>query len=433
MPLCTETEALKMHNGKEESFVEYTLMHKNIPVAAIELDDASGTIAAIGQVYAPGHTPVGIPVKKDFIDRALLNDWWKSRAIPASRYGIIEALKEMKLATTQKLLDKCFGLSLSDQYWICPAGSDLVWDRVNFFENSFSEDVGDILFGKRLSGEAFSLMSPDNTSDGWLKKKWKIIDGKRCLIKGGSGATQQEPYNEVLASAVMRRLNIPHVSYTLTIENEYPYSICEDFVTSDTEFISAWYLMQTKKKLNHVSVYQHYLNCCEALGIPGIVDAIDRMLVVDFLIVNEDRHQNNFGVLRNAETLEWLGAAPIYDNGASMWFDKPLSMIRPIAPKIPCKPFKTDHSEQIRLVSSFDWLDLSALHNIDEEYREIVRDSPFVDNARCDALCFALQKRIELLAGIVNEHTVFYNRNDISSDVEEDIAYSCSEDDLEIS
>lgn len=412
--------------------MNYTLMHKNIPVAEIELDDASGAIAAIGKVYAPEHTPVGIPVKKDAVDRALLNDWWKSRAIPASRDGIKEALKEMRIATTQKLLDKCFGLSLSDQYWICPNESGLTWDQVNFFDNPFSEDVGDILFGKRLSGEAFSLMSPDNTSDGWLKKKWKIIDGKRCLIKGGSGATQQEPYNEVLASQVMRRLGISHVPYALTIENEYPYSVCENFVTSGTELVSAWYIMQTKKKPNHVSVYQHYLDCCDALGIPGIADFLDRMLVVDFLIVNEDRHQNNFGVLRDAETLEWLGAAPIYDNGASMWFDKPLSMIQPTVSNIPCKPFKTGHSEQIKLVTSFDWLDLSALYGIDEEYREILKGSPFIDNARCDALCNALQKRIELLSDIVNEHTITYNRSDISSDVQEDFAYSGGEDDLEI-
>lgn len=33
--------------------------------------------------------------------------------------------------------------------------------------------------------------------------------------------------------------------------------------------------------------------------------------------MNKDRHFNNFGVLRNTETLEWLGMAPIYDSGSS--------------------------------------------------------------------------------------------------------------------
>lgn len=107
-------------------------------------------------------------------------------------------------------------------------------------------------------------MSPDNTSDGWLKKKWAILDERRCLMKGGSGATQQEPYNEVLASSVMERLGIPHVTYTLTVQEDYPYSVCEDFITPETELIPAWYIMQTVKRPNHVSVYQHYMDCCEA-------------------------------------------------------------------------------------------------------------------------------------------------------------------------
>ncbi|MFZ3129898.1 MAG: HipA domain-containing protein [Desulfosporosinus sp.] len=408
--------------------MEYKLMHKDIPVAELTLDDATCAIVKIGDLYTPAHLPVGIPVRKGEVDRAALNEWWKNRAIPASRQGIREALQELKLPSTQNLLDKSFGLSLSDHYWICPASAPLTWSEINFFENSFSDDVGNILFGKGSSGEEISLISPDNTSDGWLRKKWTIIDGKRCLVKGGSGATQQEPYNEVLASAIMRRLDIPHVSYTLTLQDEYPFSVCEDFVTPQTELVSAWYVMQTQKKENHVSVYQHYLNCCEILGIPGVREALDRMMVLDYLIVNEDRHQNNFGVLRDADTLEWLSSAPIYDSGTSLWFESPVSMIHPTAAKLPCKPFKTSHSEQIKLVTSFDWVSLAALHGIDEEFREIVKGSPFVDEARCNALCTALRRRVGVLAEVMREHMKYTAVPDWSSEVQADIAYSGDEE-----
>ena len=40
-------------------------------------------------------------------------------------------------------------------------------ERYQFFENLFSEDVGSALFGGPFSG---NFMSPDNTSDGWLRK-----------------------------------------------------------------------------------------------------------------------------------------------------------------------------------------------------------------------------------------------------------------------
>jgi hypothetical protein len=130
------------------------------------------------------------------------------------------------------------------------------------------------------------------------------------LLKGGSGETRQEPYNEVIATKIMERLGIPHVPYTLMEQEGYPCSVCENLISPQTELITAWYVMQTSKKRNHVSVYQHYVNCCEALGIPGIVEALDQMMVVDYLIANEDRHQNNFGVIRNSDTLEWLAPAP---------------------------------------------------------------------------------------------------------------------------
>ncbi|RZT01048.1 HipA domain-containing protein [Cuneatibacter caecimuris] len=403
----------------------YILMHKDIPVAEIRLDSATASVSAVGEIFAPSHVPVGIPVKKGKIDRAALNEWWRGRAIPASRVGLARALEKLKIASPQVLLDKCLGLSLSDQYWICPAGRKMAWSDVNFFENAFSEDVGNALFGHPVPGEGVSLMSPDNTSDGWLKKKWMIINGKRCLLKAGSGATQQEPYNEVLATIIMERLGIPHVAYTLTMQEDYPYSVCEDFITSDTELVTAWYIMQSQPKPNHVSVYQHYLDCCEKQGIPGIRDSLDQMLTLDYLILNEDRHRNNFGAVRNAGTLQWIGAAPVYDSGTSLWFDKPTRMIGSTA-RVASKPFKNSHEEQIKLVSSFDWLNLNVLAGVDEELRELTKGSLFIDEARSNALCRALCGRVKRLAEVVNSRRNLYPADDRTADVTEDVAY-CGE------
>lgn len=407
--------------------MEYRLMHKDIVVAEITLDSATCSIIKIGNLNEASHLPVGVTVKKGEANRTALNEWWSNRSIPTSRQGIRNALQDLNVATPQALLDKSLGLSLSDQYWICPKDSPLTWSKVNFFENSFSDDVGNILFGKDTQSDVISLMSPDNTSDGWLRKKWTIINGKRSLVKGGSGANQQEPYNEVIASAIMRRLGIPHVPYTLTMLDGYPFSVCEDFVTPHTELISAWYIMQTQKKENHVSVYQHYSNCCEALGIADISEHLDYMIIVDYLIANEDRHQNNFGVLRNADTLQWLGAAPIYDSGSSLWFTSPVSMIS-AAGKLSSKPFKTTHDEQIKLVTSFDWVDLNALEGMDDEIREIVNDSPFIDDLRCDAICNAFNKRIEMLSAAMCSSKKYSAVADLSEEIKEDISYSSDDE-----
>ena len=105
---------------------------------------------------------------------------------------------------------------------------------------------------------------------------------------------------------------------------------------------------------------------------------------------------NNFGAIRNASTLEWVGTAPIYDCGTSLWLNEPTQRIHGIV-KHASKPFRSTHAEQIKLVESFKWLDIKALNGIDEEFREILSGSDFVDEARRDALCYGIQSRVKQL------------------------------------
>lgn len=379
--------------------MKYVLMHKNISVALLDLDESTGFIQKIDELYEEKHLPYGVKVEKRIVDRAALNDWWVDRSIPASRSGIVRALEVLNLSSTRMLLLRCFGLSLSDQYWIKPFGSDLQWSKINFFENGFSEDIGDVLLGKTDRNGHFDFSSPDNTSDGCLKKRWKIIDGKRCLVKGGSNLERQQPFNEVIAAEIMKRLNIPHVPYILIWDKNEPYSVCEDFVTADTELVSAWRIMQTQKKSNNTSVYQHFLNCCKDSGITDVESSLDKMIVLDFIIANEDRHLNNFGFLRNAETLEWLGFAPIFDSGSSLGYDKLASEIHPFH-GVECKPFKKNHIDQLKLVTDFSWLDLSKLSDIEEVVRNIFSDeraSERVGEKRITAIIQSIKARIDYI------------------------------------
>ena len=206
--------------------MNYTLMHKNIKVADLSLDEETGSIVEIGEIYNFAHLPISTTKDDLSADRALLNKWWTDRSIPASRSGVRDALEILRVSTPKLLLAKCYGLSLSDQYWVKPINSDLEWEVVNFFDNDFSEDVGDILFGKAKDSENISLNSPDNTSDGCLKKRWKIINQKRCLLKAGSLPYEQQPFNEAIASLIMDKLNIDHVSYSVMVDDEKPYSVC---------------------------------------------------------------------------------------------------------------------------------------------------------------------------------------------------------------
>ena len=430
--LQAQVSALKSPSAKrskrnEVNVMRCVLMHKRIPVAEIELDDATGFIQKIGEIYAPEHLPVGVSVKNGMVDRSDFNAWWTDRSIPASRSGIREALETLEIADTKLLLIRCYGLSLSDQYWIKPDGSDLTWEAINFFDNPFSDDIGDVLFGTPKKENALNFSSPDNTSDGFLKKRWKIMDGKRCLVKGGSNPFRQQPFNEVIATEIMKRLGIPHVPYTLIWNKEAPYSVCEDFVDENTELIPAWRVMMTRKKNNSTSVYQHFVNCCEALGVSDVVPFLDRMITLDYIIANEDRHFNNFGLIRNAESLEWLGMAPIYDSGSSLGYDKLPGQMKS-EKDVGCKPFKNHHIEQLQLVHSFDWLDLSKLDDVEDVIRSVLTkdiDETYIDEKRIEAVVNGVKRRIGNLEQIIRERQGNdFTRGTASTedDVEENVA-----------
>jgi hypothetical protein len=131
---------------------------------------------------------------------------------------------------------------------------------------------------------------------------------------------------------------------------------------------------------------------------------IDQMLVLDFIIANIDRHYNNFGIVRDANTLEWLSVAPIYDSGTSMWCQEMDWQINGVDSSIESKPFRTKHINQIELVKDFSWLNLSALDGIENEFAKILAETatlhPSVER-RNKLLCIALATRIKLLKQIV--------------------------------
>jgi len=418
-----KAELAGLRAKKEGNGLCCTLMHKTIPVAELDLDEATGFIQKIGKVISTEHLPIGVLTKKGAVDREELNNWWTDRSIPASRSGVREALETLGFTDTKMLLIRCYGLSLSDQYWIRPQGTNMVWEDINFFTNSFSDDIGDVLFGSGKKTNPLNFSSPDNTSDGNLKKRWKIIDGKRCLVKGGSNPYRQQPLNEVIATEVMKRLHIPHIPYTVIWNKDAPYSVCEDFVDENTELIPAWRIIKYRKQPNNLSLYQHFVSCAKSLGIPNVVPFLDRMIVLDYILANEDRHLNNFGALRNAETLEWIGMAPIYDSGSSLGYDKIPPLMRQ-RDEIVCKPFKKHHDEQLKLVTSFDWIDFSALADIRDVIIHILSDEnavDYLDEKRITVIADLAEQRVKNLSLFAQSNTG-HVEDSVMDDVNQNIA-----------
>lgn len=326
--------------------MEYVIYNKNTPVFSFEM--IHNKIVKIMEIYNPEYRPVQVKYnkKKNIIEKSSFEHFLKGRRIPDTRQDKDIILKNIQGKSLYELSLAYFGLSLSDQYWIKEKNYSVEWKDINFFQNEFSQDMGLFMFGK--SGSSFSLKTPNNTSDGWLKKAWMLNKGKRILVKGSSKPFYQEALNEKIAYEISKVLGINHIKYETKNIGEVTCSVCENFIDENTELVPVNAIVQNVQKPNHISMYDFVIEELEKLGVNDAKKRIDEMLFLDYIIFNEDRHFNNFGFIRDAETLEVIGMAPIYDSGTSLFYNTLDTAIKSYNPDV--KPFFSDRHRQFELI-----------------------------------------------------------------------------------
>ena len=227
-------------------------------------------------------------------------------------------------------------------------------------------------------------------------------DLRDALELRGSGEGQQEPFNEVLAGEICRRLGIPHVHYSIVEHDSRYYSACKDFINGSTELISAWHIKNVLKKDKNESEYHHLLRCCEAVGMANISELekqLCQMFVVDSIIANTDRHFYNFGFVRNADTLSWQGLAPVFDTGTSLFHDFSVYDLKHNSAQINktavSKPFCKTHQEQLKKLPCAEYckdLPFEKLSGIEDFTQELFSKNRHLYEKK-NTLCTILAER----------------------------------------
>lgn len=242
-------------------------------------------------------------------------------------------LQKLGYSSTNSALVNNLALSLSDCYWIQPRGESLTWKDTNLFTNDFVDSFGEITINP---DHMIDLRKETKfncaTSQGELQKKWCIAkDGRRYMIKGNYGQSYQQSINEIFATELHKKQGFsnftPYSLVKLQVENnmEGIGCLCYDFCNEDVECISAWELLQMVKIKQNESYYFPLKKVCLSLGMSehDFTKFMDYQIMTDYLISNTDRHMNNIAVMRNPDTLELIGFAPIFDSGNSMFYNIP--------------------------------------------------------------------------------------------------------------
>lgn len=385
----------------------YSLMHRDDPVCAISIDKDSGAIIRVSKPLNPELLPLG-----GSIDSAMLKKWWQRRAVPVGQGKIQRILEQMGITTPQEFLVKNLGLSLMDHYWIKPLDMELGWTDINLYTNDFRDPVGDMQFGKEpddLQELPANAFSPSSATQGDLTKKWIIADGKRYLIKGNHGSNSQESLNEIVATLLHKKQGtVPYVSYFTTriSESHQIYCVCESFTSDRIELIPAIDIVDSKKKDNAMSMYEHFIHVCVNHGMEedNVRRFLEYQILADFILTNTDRHFHNFGVLRNSISLEFIGMAPIFDSGNSMFWQNPRMPAHDDLTDIQVNSFRNTETRMLQLVRNKELLDLSKLPT-DEELRAIYAMDSLIPYL--DAILLGYQKKVALLENGKNQYSRF--------------------------
>ena len=146
---------------------------------------------------------------------------------------------------------------------------------------------------------------------GVIKKYYKLSDFDP--VKGIVG---HECINEIIVQRILSHLNIAHLEYRLIHArinvdgSEYITWLCEsdDYKTKDESKIALedYYLINRKDKETPLSFCMRN----------NWADEIYGMLLIDYIVLNRDRHGANIEVLRSSKN-KTVRLAPLFDHGLS--------------------------------------------------------------------------------------------------------------------
>lgn len=397
------------------------LMNKNTAIMLVEYNTTFNGIENIYDIYNIEYAPLSISNANKTLGANLLkqiNDWFKGRGIPSWRKDLEKLLEKLNVSSKEELLNKSYALSLSDQYWLKEENSNVKWQDINFFTNDFEYEAYleaslDSSSSLTTSKDKTILRSPNNTTDGMLQKGWIIENGKRILVKGTYTSSREEPFNEWLASQISKRLGFYYCNYFVEWTDKTKLiSKCENFVSEDEEIISAYDVFKTEKKPNNINDYEFYIQILEKHNVLNARKNVEDMFILDYLMLNTDRHLKNFGVIRNVNTLEWVRTTPIFDTGQSMECDKYLDEINF---SYGTGKFFTNtnknYEDILRVIGkNIVNIDIHKLDGLCEEYHSLLekyKDKLDMSDKRIEKLVSGLQQRIKKL-----ESNIVMNKED---------------------
>ena len=233
--------------------------------------------------------------------------WLENRAIDHHRTNsrILKRVLRLSEKNDRATALRFNAATITDNFWVREMGSSLQYSEVRFKDNLFDQ------VALRGSTSGFTLRpsrTPELTNTGSYEKCWKRMDGHWNMIKQESLAAI---FSEIFIYHLGAALGFPMATY-----RRYDRSTVqsEDF-TADGKFN-----LQTARALIGEDYESDFIYNCKVFEklSPGLLKQYLAILFMDALVMNYDRHIDNYGVLTDPESGAILSMAPNFDNNLAL-------------------------------------------------------------------------------------------------------------------
>lgn len=249
---------------------------------------------------------------------------------------------------------------------------DLLWVSDNAYD-SFADAVTDVfesVFIKKIDMVGDSI----NTPDGCNVKRYGVYNNKYGIYKNRLHPLSTDVESEVAVYKLAKRLGVPCCKAVQTDENTVFSEFEYDFAAEQIIHFRRLFETDEKRSANELT---NLLN-----KRPAFKNDFYKMIFLDFLTLQNDRHLSNFAIKINSKTRQ-ESFYPLYDNGRSLFYQDTEETIERTCqnPAEYCTTFGTegsyyDHITDI-LSAEPEAIGLIDLSVTEEELYQIMKESGF--------------------------------------------------------
>jgi len=231
-----------------------------------------------------------------------IESYLESRTIDLTRPNARLLLKQLGILNKDKYISLySYGATIQDHYWFKPLHSKKTYKDI-VFTNDLYADIA--LEGKLLQVNNINSSSPELTNIGSYEKCWRLINDKWYLYKKGK---DEEIFAEYFTYCLAKNLKMNIAKYE--IDNEYIRSL--NF--ADKYNFEPMFSLANDNEDNYY-IFKILLNINKQLAIDYI-----KLYWFDTIVYNVDRHNQNYGLLRDRKTGDIISLAPNFDNNMSLY------------------------------------------------------------------------------------------------------------------